>query len=164
VDKGTFTELTTLTIPEGELEVAADVFWPVIRGAPVVYQCSEKVRVEAQCCWQPLFHTVQHAGTGTRSHGTAGAIEWNRMQGDVVIPSNYGDPLGYPDILVVWPRRAGAFPIDPSACCLTKGLRHTNYFDLARYLYTDIPESTSTVQFQASAIAYNEMEAALNLL
>jgi hypothetical protein len=61
VTLGTFQELTEITIPEGELEARVNVFWPVLLGAPLIYQCTESVRVEALVNFQPLFHSNQYS-------------------------------------------------------------------------------------------------------
>jgi hypothetical protein len=55
VQKGDFVELLELTLAAGALEAWADVFWPVVWGAPLVYQCAHRVRVEA------LVHGRQYA-------------------------------------------------------------------------------------------------------
>lgn len=55
---GTFIEFTTLTIPADEADSGPQaVFWPVILGAPLAYQCDEAVMVFAQCNFQPLILT-----------------------------------------------------------------------------------------------------------
>ena len=137
VDKGTFTALTTVTIPEGELEARVNVFWPVVWGAPLWYQCTSELRVEALVSWQPIFHSNQYA---------------------------QGAPVVFPDteeIVIAHSLYAG---VDPSATCFREGLKHTNYREpLFSYPAPD-PGPYSVVQFPPSATAYNDLVAALNLL
>lgn len=98
VDKGTFEALGTITIPEGELEAGIDVFLPVIWGAPLVYQCSEEVRVEALVNWQPIFHSMQYARPS---------------------PPVTDDVSGESEIL--------RHVIDPSATYFRQALKHQNF-------------------------------------
>jgi hypothetical protein len=100
IDKGTYTELTTITIPDGELEARVNVFWPVVQGAPLVYRATEAVRVEAMVNWQPVFHSRQNSEGWQRYKEDL----WN----DEILPSEI---------------------FDPSAKYFTDGLRHVNQFD-----------------------------------
>ena len=50
---GTFTELVSITIPAGAAEARQSVFWPVVRGASLAYQCAEAVQVFPMVNFQP---------------------------------------------------------------------------------------------------------------
>lgn len=50
---GTFVSMLTVTIPADDGQVEATVFWPVLDGTPIAYQCSETVDIQAFVNHQP---------------------------------------------------------------------------------------------------------------
>lgn len=55
---GTFTNIQTFTIPSGQPEVVAAVFWPVLNGTPLAYQSDEGVAIRAEANFQPQCHST----------------------------------------------------------------------------------------------------------
>lgn len=62
INPGTFTVLTTVTIPHGALEARVSLFLPVLHGMPLTYQATQTVRVEAVANFQPIFFNKQYSG------------------------------------------------------------------------------------------------------
>lgn len=53
-----FEEFTTLTIPADEADVSLAVFWPVLSGHPLAWQCDTAVNVSALVNFQPPMHSL----------------------------------------------------------------------------------------------------------
>jgi len=107
INKGTFVELTSVTIPEGELEARVDVFWPVLAGACLVYQASTAVKVEALVNWQPIFHSTQYAGAPIQGNDLVTQIlPADALRLDQV---NRFDNAFYPDHPVQFPMSAAVY-------------------------------------------------------
>jgi len=51
---GTFTALQVFTIPAGQAELRASVFWPVLGGTPLAWQCAEALQVFPLVNFQPF--------------------------------------------------------------------------------------------------------------
>lgn len=107
INKGTFVELTSVTIPEGELEARVDVFWPVLGGAHLVYQASTAVKVEALVNWQPIFHSTQYAGAPIQGNDlVTQTLPADALRLDQV---NHFDNAFYPDHPVQFPMAAAVY-------------------------------------------------------
>ena len=76
---GTFELLQTVTIPADAASVTVEVFWPVLAGWPLAYQCNEAVEVFAATNFQPEY-LVTFVPTST-----AGARMWGTYSGTPVI-------------------------------------------------------------------------------
>lgn len=55
--QGTFTNIQTFTIPAGQSEVVATVFWPVLSGTPLA-TTSKDVQIRAEVNFQPQCHST----------------------------------------------------------------------------------------------------------
>jgi hypothetical protein len=62
---GLFTEMLTITIPAGQASVTVPVFWPVLGGTPLAYQCAESVIVLAAVNFQPMMYSTFNPATVT---------------------------------------------------------------------------------------------------
>lgn len=129
IDKGVFTAMTTITIPEGELEASVDVFWPILAGAPIVYQATEDVLLEAVAAFQPVFYCPQYSGLLTGDIDSFGRLLTNPavLQTALCYQNFYdADVYGVPHP-VYWPTFFGSqsttFAQFPMAACVLKDLK-----------------------------------------
>lgn len=77
-DVGTFEELLSVTIPEDDASITVTVFWPVLDGAALVYQCSEVVEIFAAVNFQPEY-IAQYVVTS--SHPSYSSQKWGTYSG-----------------------------------------------------------------------------------
>lgn len=77
---GTFVEFDTFTILADEGSVTTTVFWPVLSGAALAYQCDEIVDVMAYVNFQPLvishFYPDGSTGSGDKRGRYCGEAQW----------------------------------------------------------------------------------------
>lgn len=74
---GTFTDLQAVIIPAGQSEIVTTVFWPVLSGAPLVYQCTESVKVVSEVNFQPMMHSKFQSVLVPFGGGSAEVGYWN---------------------------------------------------------------------------------------
>jgi len=63
---GTFSELLEVTIPADEPSITTTVFWPVLNGACLAYQCDEVVNVMASANFQPAVISHHYPPRGAQ--------------------------------------------------------------------------------------------------
>ena len=149
--KGSFVEFQTFTIPQGEVEARFDVFWPVVGGVMLAYQCQKPISVQAECNFQPMFFQSDLAN---------GYLVY--ANDDVNLTTNTSSANTVYNI-GMFPRAVGY-----------KGQTDNHRFDspclrFVNQLYSwnlgiPSPRNAKQVQFPMSATVYNDIESALNLL
>ena len=127
----------TITIPMASRDSGdVEVYWPVLGGNELVYQCDEGVILEAWANWQPIFFNhglgLYFDLYGSLTQGLANPI-----------PTQFTYALGF--VNRYFPYWSG-YPIRDSS------------------LSTDFNLNVAAVQYPISVEIYNDLEAVLNLI
>lgn len=131
---GTFVSMQTVTIPAGQASATVSVFWPVLGGTPLAYQCAEAVDIAASVNHQPGVIT--------------------NYDEDSRLYTGFAPPFGY------YSKPKGRFSGHPYFR-KDRVLRFPNntYYDWPRNASLN-----NFVTFPVCATVYNDLEALLNLL